>query len=98
MKKRSEKETYHEREETLARANLELSNRIAESGVTERTLGASEMHYRRLFETGHQALPGGFGGRSSADLSSSMSVLVPNHLITCPAPSRRGTARVLNQR
>lgn len=48
MKKRIDKERYHVEEDT---PNLDLSNRITESGEIEQTLRASEILYRRLFET-----------------------------------------------
>jgi len=46
-----EKERCSAKEETLAKANLELHNRIAELSAVEQTLRASEILYRRLFET-----------------------------------------------
>jgi PAS domain S-box-containing protein len=46
-----EKKKCRAKEESLASANLELSNRIAELSAVERTLRSSEILYRRLFET-----------------------------------------------
>ena len=48
---KTENKICRTREETLARTNLELSNKIAELIAVEQTLRASEILYRRLFET-----------------------------------------------
>jgi PAS domain S-box-containing protein len=48
---KTENKRGHTREHSLARTNLELSDRIAELGAAEQTLQASEILYRRLFET-----------------------------------------------
>ena len=48
---KTENKICRTRGETLARTNLELSNKIAELIAVEQTLRASEILYRRLFET-----------------------------------------------
>ncbi|HEU0004825.1 MAG TPA: hypothetical protein VFS12_02435, partial [Terriglobia bacterium] len=51
MIQKTENKRDHAKEETLASTNLELSNRIAELSAVEQALRASEILYRRLFET-----------------------------------------------